>query len=82
MLLVVHLDGDLSFDYHILEICQKASCKVFVLVRAKSSISLSKKTYPFEWMRFSSQNLTIVHLFGCAIVVRVTLKSIDFMKGF
>ena len=43
MLLVVHLDGDLSFDYHILEICQKASCKICVLVRVKSSISLSKK---------------------------------------
>ena len=32
-------------------------------------------------MRFLTHRLTIVHLFGCAIVARITIKSIDFMKG-
>ena len=52
-LLGVYVDSGLSFDYHISEICQKASRK----------------------------DLSIVHLFGCAIVARITIKSIDFMKG-
>ena len=29
-------------------------------------------------MRFLTHSLTIVHLFGCAIVARITIKSIDF----
>ena len=32
-------------------------------------------------MRFSTHSLTIVHLFGCATVARITIKSIAFMKG-
>ena len=32
-------------------------------------------------MRFSTPSLTIVYLFGRAIVARITIKSIDFMKG-
>ena len=31
-------------------------------------------------MRFSTHSLTIVQLFGCAIVARIAIKS-DFMKG-
>ena len=41
-LLGVHLDSGLSFDCHISEICQKASCKVCALARVTSGISLSK----------------------------------------
>ena len=32
-------------------------------------------------MLFSSHSLTIVHLFGRAIVARITIKSLDFMQG-
>ena len=41
-LLGVHLDSGLSFDYHISEICKKASRKVCVLARVTSGMSLSK----------------------------------------
>ena len=39
----VHLDSGLSFDYHISEICKKASRKVSALTRVTSGMSLSKK---------------------------------------
>ena len=78
-LLGIHLDSWLSFDYHISEICKKASRKVCTLARVTSGMSLSKNV-PL-WMRFSTHSLTIVHLFGCAIVTRITIKSMDFMKG-
>ena len=42
-LLGVHLDSGLSFDYHISEICKKASRKVCALARVTSGMSLSKK---------------------------------------
>ena len=42
-LLGVHLDSGLSFDYHISEICKKASRKVCALARVTSCLSLSKK---------------------------------------
>ena len=42
-LLGVHLDSGLSFDYHISEICRKASRNVCVLARVTSCMSLSKK---------------------------------------
>ena len=42
-LLGVHLDSELSFDYHISEICKKASRKVYALARVTSGMSLSKK---------------------------------------
>ena len=42
-LLGVHLDGGLSFDYHISEICKKASRKVCALARVTSGMSLVKK---------------------------------------
>ena len=32
-------------------------------------------------MRFSIYSLTIADLFRCATVARITIKSIDFMKG-
>ena len=41
-LLGVHLDSGLSFDYHISEICKKASRKVCALARVTSGMSLSK----------------------------------------
>ena len=41
-LLGVHLDSGLSFDYHISEICKKASRKVCALV---SCMGLSKKSF-------------------------------------
>ena len=42
-LLGVHLDSGLSFDFHISEICKKASRKVCALGRITSGMSLSKK---------------------------------------
>ena len=42
-LLGVHLDSGLSFDYHISEICKKASRKVCAVAIVTSSMSLSKK---------------------------------------
>ena len=42
-LLGVHLDSGLSFDYHIAEICKKASRKVCALARVTSGMSLFKK---------------------------------------
>ena len=42
-LLGVHLDSSLSFDYHISEICKKASRKVFALARVTSCMRVSKK---------------------------------------
>ena len=78
-LLGVHLDSGLSFDYHISEICKKASRKVCALARVTSGMSLSKKRSLIN--AFFNHSLTIVHLFGCAIVARITIKSIDFMKG-
>ena len=74
-LLGVHLDSGLSFDYHISEICKKASRKVCALARVTSGMNLSKKrslTNAFFNSQFNC---------GCAIVARITIKSIDFMKG-
>ena len=42
-LLGVHVDSDLSLDYHISEICKKASLKVCALARVTPAMSLSKK---------------------------------------
>ena len=42
-LLGVHLDSGLSFDYHISEICKKASSKVCALARVTSGMILAKK---------------------------------------
>ena len=39
----VYLDGGLSFDYHISEICKNANRKVCALARVTSYMSLSKK---------------------------------------
>ena len=78
-LLGVHLDSGLSFDYHISDICKKASRKVCALARVTSGMSLSKKRTLMN--AFFNSESTIVHLFGCAIVVRITIKSIDFMKS-
>ena len=41
-LLGVYLDSGLSFDYHISEICQKASRKVWALARVTPGTSLSQ----------------------------------------
>ena len=79
MFLGVYLDSGLSFDYHISEICKKASRKICTLAGVTSGMSLSKNV-PLS-MRFLSHTLTIVHLFGCAIVAGITIKSTDFMKG-
>ena len=45
MLLCINLDSGFSFDYHISEIYQKTSRKVYALARVTSDMSLSKKTY-------------------------------------
>ena len=42
-LIGVHFDSGLSFDYHISEICKKASRKVCALARVTSGMGLSKK---------------------------------------
>ena len=68
-LLGVHLDSGLSFDYHISEICKKASRKVRVLTKVTSCMSLSKKRSlmnaffnaqfnydPLIWMCYSREN--------------------------
>ena len=74
----VHLDSGLSFDYHVSEICKKASRKVCALVRVTSGMSLSKKRSLMNAF-FNSQssycqlNNNKTHL--------ITIKSIDFMKG-
>ena len=47
-LIGVNLDSGLSVDYHISEICKKASRKVCAPARVTSGMSLSKKTYPYE----------------------------------
>ena len=65
----VHLDSGLSFDYHISEICKKASRKVCALARVISGMSLSKKRTlmnaffksqfnycPLIWMYHSRKN--------------------------
>ena len=53
-LLGVHLDSGLSFDYHISEICKKASRKVCALARVTSCMSLSKN-YSLMNAFFNSQ---------------------------
>ena len=68
-LLGVHLDSGLSFDYHISDICKKASRKVCALARVTSGMSLSKKRTlmnaffnsefnycPLIWMCHSREN--------------------------
>ena len=68
-LLGVHLNNGLSFDYHISEICKKASRKVCALARITSGMSLSKKRTltnaffnsqfnycPLIWMCHSREN--------------------------
>ena len=65
----VHLDSGLPFDYHISEICKKASRKDCVLARVTSDMSLSKKRTlmnaffnsqfdycPFIWLSHSREN--------------------------
>ena len=42
-LLGVHFDNGLSFNYHVSEICKRASRKACGLARIKSGMSLSKK---------------------------------------
>ena len=45
-----------------------------------ASIETLKRTLMNVFFK-SRHSLTIVHLFGCAIVARITIKSINFMKG-
>ena len=45
-----------------------------------ASIETLKRTFMNVFFK-SRRSLTIVHLFGCAIVARITIKSINFMKG-
>ena len=35
----------------------------------------------YKTSHFASLSLTIFHLFGCAFVKKITMKSIDFIKG-
>ena len=79
-LLGVHFDSGLSIDYHISEICKKASRKVCTLARVTSGMSLFKKC-TLMYAFFNWQFSYYVHLFGCAIVARITIKPIDFVKG-
>ena len=76
-LIGVHLDSGLSVNYHISEICKKASRKVCAPAKVTSGMSLSKKRTHMN----AFYSLTIVHLLGCAIAARITIKSVDFMKG-
>ena len=46
-LLGVHIDSGLSFDYHLSEICKKASRKVCAPARVTLSMSLPEKTSPY-----------------------------------
>ena len=75
-LLGVHLDSGLSFDYHISEICKKASRKVCALARETSCMSLSKKCSltnaffnsqfnycPLIWMCHSRENNNKINRF-------------------
>ena len=68
-LLGAHLDRRLSFDYHISEICKKATRKFCALARVTSGISLSKQSTvmnaffsshfnycPVIWMCHSREN--------------------------
>ena len=64
---------------HISEICKEASREVCAVDRVTSGMSLSKKRTLMN--AFSTDSLTIAHLFGCAIAARITIKSMDFMKG-
>ena len=75
-LLGLHLDNTLSIDYHASEIYKKASCKVCALSRVTSGMSLCEKRNLMNAL-FKSQ----FNLFGCAIFVRITTKSTDFMKS-
>ena len=72
----VHLDSGLSFDYHIPEICKKASRKVCALSRVTSGMSLSTKhtlmnaffksqfNYcPLIWICHSRENNNILFYF-------------------
>ena len=65
----VHIDSELSFDYHISEICKKTSPNVCALARVTSGMSLSKKRTlmnaffksqfnycPLIWMCHSREN--------------------------
>ena len=78
-LLGVHLDNGLSFDYHISEICRKASRRVCALARVTSGMSLSKKRTLMNAF-FNSQFNYCLLIWMCD-VARITIESIDFMKG-
>ena len=64
-LLGVHADYNLSFNYHIHEICRKAGLKLNVLARV--SRILDSDTNCFYSIHLLFHNLTYVPLFGITV---------------
>ena len=67
-LLFIQFDNTLSFDYHLSEVCQKASRTLYALDRVISYINLSKRKILMNAF-FSSQ---FSYCLGCVIVASLT----------
>ena len=66
-LLRIQFDNKLYLDYHLPEICEKASRKLYALGRVILYMNLSKR-------KISTHNSVISHLYGCVVVASVTKK--------
>ena len=71
-LLGIQFDNKLSFDYHLSEICKKASRKLYALGGVTPYMNLSKTMILMNV--FLTRNSIISHLYGCVIVALLTKK--------
>ena len=77
-LLGVNNDGKLNFDCHVNHLCNKANTKLRALARVTRYMTLEKNKIVMN--SFLTHNLTTASLFGCFIVVKITIKSNIYMN--
>ena len=69
-LLGIQFDNKQSFDYHLSEICKKASRKCYALGRVTPYMNLSKR----KILMILTRNSVIAHLYECVLVASLTKK--------
>ena len=71
-LLAIQFDNKLSFDYHLSEICKKASRKRYALGRGTPYMNLSTRNIFMN--AFFNSKFSYAHLYECVIVASLTKK--------
>lgn len=74
----IHFDSELSFNYHISDICKKARRQVCALPWMTLNMDLSKKHGIMN--EFFRSQFNIAHLFWCPISAIIVIKPTDVLK--